>query len=99
MSLSAQYWSAGSNFYFLSLFNWNDLISVILLVLAFCFRMYGYHSGSREVLEGPNDTAYDLLACCAVFLWTRALHVLAGYVQYNQSCILIILSMLLIYIG
>ncbi|TPX71433.1 hypothetical protein SpCBS45565_g01016 [Spizellomyces sp. 'palustris'] len=88
-----QFWNQGSAFYFLTLFNCNDMISIVLFTLAFTFRMIGYYQGNKETLSGPNDTSYDLLACNAVFLWTRGINVLAGF-RYFGEMVVIIRSML-----
>ncbi|KAJ3166685.1 hypothetical protein HDU88_003168 [Geranomyces variabilis] len=88
-----QFTSQGINFYFLTLFNGIDAMIMIIFSAAFGFRVYGQWIGSDKILEGPNDMAYDLLACNAVFLWTRAIHVLAGF-RYFGEMVVIIRSMM-----
>ncbi|KAI9104472.1 hypothetical protein DFS34DRAFT_603286 [Phlyctochytrium arcticum] len=88
-----QFWSQGSSFYFLTLFNCNDLISIVLFITAFTFRMIGVYRGSKDTLHGPIDASYDVLACNAVFLWTRGINTLAGF-RYFGEMVVIIRSML-----
>ncbi|KAJ3014990.1 hypothetical protein HKX48_004833 [Thoreauomyces humboldtii] len=88
-----QFCAQGFDFYFLTLFNGIDVISMTIFTIAFVFRCYGQWIGSDQILDGPNDMAYDLLACNAVFLWTRAIHVLAGF-RYFGEMVVIIRSMM-----
>ncbi|KAI8817382.1 uncharacterized protein EV422DRAFT_541593 [Fimicolochytrium jonesii] len=88
-----QFRSQGTGLYFLTLFNCNDMISLVLFSIAFGAKVYAQWIGSEEILTGPTDLSYDLLACNAVFLWTRAIHVLAGF-RYFGEMVVIIRSML-----
>ncbi|TPX57593.1 hypothetical protein PhCBS80983_g03723 [Powellomyces hirtus] len=88
-----QFTAQGSDFYFLTLFNGIDTMIMLIFTAAFGFRCYGQWVGSDDILKGPNDASYDLLACNAVFLWTRAIHVLSGF-RYFGEMVVIIRSMM-----
>ncbi|KAI9012773.1 hypothetical protein BC832DRAFT_547975 [Gaertneriomyces semiglobifer] len=84
-----QFISQGSGIYFLTLFNSLDLMALMFFGVSFGFRVAGIYEGNDDVMHGSTDMAYDLLACNAVFLWMRCIHVFSGLRYFGEMVVII----------
>ncbi|KAF9304189.1 hypothetical protein BGZ74_002176 [Mortierella antarctica] len=84
----------GTVFFLGSIWHWVNIISYSMFLVTFVYRfMACYVASDVDTISSYNDSAYDLLAILAVFLWVKTLSLLDG-LQYFGTMVMVLQKML-----